>query len=632
MSKFRWALAVVMVLGVCGGVASYLYLNRKPPEPPPVVVQPAPPPPPKPAGPPPFRPDVYEPMSVRNQSARVPVIMYHDVIKKRGKGSVYFDCTVAELKQHIDYIVAHNAHPISLAALHEHLVRGTPVPDNAVVLTFDDNYQGFFDNGYPLLKEHGYPCAMFVHTNYVGDKTGDHPKMDWETLQKLDKEGLVTIAAHTLSHPEDLTKLTPEKQTEELKDSKAVLEQHLGHPIPYFAYPVGKNDKTTREIAQQVGYTMAFTMVNGPVEESPGILQLNRYIQTKFEKAFEDAESARVNGPAAVFEMDIKPSPVRLVVKNFGGFELGASGTGGIKLGLIMGGIPTTRRSGKRQSVGEFVRDGGGVAGINGSFFADARLIGTDATMIGPCETSNDNRFDPDLAEDRLPRLVNRPVVIFSPKKVMIIPFQPGYMNSEEPYKAAMPDLTDIFLAGAWIVHDGVARTEEQLTPYAAGDFNEPRRRAFLGITAEGEMVAGGTLEVVTTIKMAEAAAAAGVKEAVLLDSGFSTSIIYDNKIIVTGHTATNIPSRPIPHAIVLSGTLERPTEPEVVALLTAADTAIAPAGSVTDGEVDEVKPRRRRKRTRRAASHVKKKDGGGGVQPAATPDTSETPISIPKP
>ena len=71
---------------------------------------------------------------------------------------------------------------------------------------------------------------------------------------------------------------------------------------------------------------MAFTMENGPVEESPGILQLNRNIQTRFEKAFEEAESARLNGPAAVVEMDLKDTPVRLEVADFGLGELEQTG------------------------------------------------------------------------------------------------------------------------------------------------------------------------------------------------------------------------------------------------------------------------------------------------------------------
>lgn len=36
------------------------------------------------------------------------------------------------------------------------------------------------------------------------------------------------------------------------------------------------------------------------------------------------------------------------------------------------------------------------------------------------------------------------------------------------------------------------------------------------------------------------------------MDSGFSTSLVLGKRILVTGHTAPNLPSRPVPHAIVL--------------------------------------------------------------------------------
>jgi exopolysaccharide biosynthesis protein len=150
-------------------------------------------------------------------------------------------------------------------------------------------------------------------------------------------------------------------------------------------------------------------------------------------------------------------------------------------------------------------------------------------------------------------------------------------MNAPDPFRAFMPDYSDLFVAGGWIVHNGVARTDEELDTVAVADHGDTRRRAFFGLTANGQIVLGGSLQVVTTEKLAEAAAAAGVQEAVLLDSGFSTSLVYDNKIIVTGHTARHLPSRPVPHAIVLTGKLEPPTDKVVVKSLKQANPAVEP-------------------------------------------------------
>ena len=593
-----------------------------------------------------FKPDDYAPISVRAQAARIPVIMYHDVIARRGRKSVWFDCTKAEFAAQMDYLKEQGAHPVSLLQLHKHLVLGEALPENAVVLTFDDNYQGFYDNAYPLLKANNYPSAMFVHTNFVGDKTSDHPKMTWETLTQLDKEGLVTIASHTLSHPEDITKLTPDVQEHELTGSKQTLEAKLGHTIPYLAYPDGKQDDTTRELARKAGYTLAFTIDNGPVEESPNILALNRYIHTRLKKALADCQAAKA--VAAFYEHPFEPnSPVRLEVKEYAG----------IPMGIVRGGVPSSRRAPVRESVGTFVEQATGVAGINGTFFADARLIGTGCTLIGPAQSAVDTEFQPETDAYRLTRIGNRPIVIWGPKQIAIFPFQCGTMNNQDVFKAVMPDYTDLFLAGAWIVHDGKARTEDELKPAAAGDFQDTRRRAFFGITAKGEPVLGATLTVVSTTKMAEAAVEAGVQEAVLLDSGFSTSLVFDKKIIVTGHTDKNLPSRPVPHAIVVTGTLEQPSdEPSITALkeadpavVASADTPVAldgtgapGAGPALNSMGDPVitatpRHRKRKPKTRHRRARVRSTDDGAvdSVRPTRrsrpAADSDSTPDSLPK-
>ncbi|HLK61134.1 MAG TPA: polysaccharide deacetylase family protein [Chthonomonadaceae bacterium] len=616
--RIGFVLALIMVVGLALGAGAWF--GRKAAIPPPAPnLAPAPPivkPAPSPETP------AYDNIFPRAQSERIPVIMYHDIVAKRGRGSVWFDCTRAEFEEQIQWLTEQGAHPISLDDLYRHLSKGDPVPAKAVVLTFDDNYQGFYDYAYPLLKQNKIPAAMFVHTNFVGDKTGDHPHMDWLTLQQLDKEGLVTIGSHTLSHPDDMRLLSPEEQEKEMTGAKRVLEEKLGHPIPYFAYPNGKADATTRDVARKVGYTMAFTIDNGLAEESPDILLVNRYIQTRLQKAWQDAENARENAPAAYVEHDLSPTPIRLEVAEYAD----------VKLGLIRGGTPTSRRGLLgRESVGQFIQDAGGVAGINGTFFADARIRGTDATLIGPSQTVPDNLFIPESDDYRLKRIVNRPLVIWGPKKIAIFPFQSGTMNEEQPFHALMPDYTDLFMAGAWIVHDGVARTQAQMKAYSAGDFRDPRRRAFFGFTSTGEIVVGASLEVITTMKLAEAAAAAGVQEAVLLDSGFSTSLVYDGKIIVTGHTAKNIPSRPVPHSIVLMGELQRPTDPDTMTALQLADNALAPPGSVEDpdqpADATTAAPPHHRRRRRHSDSDATKEKT---KQDDSNPDNSKPDDSKP--
>ena len=176
-----------------------------------------------------------------------------------------------------------------------------------------------------------------------------------------------------------------------------------------------------------------------------------------------------------------------------------------------------------------------------------------------------------------------------------VAPFQPAALGEETGVRRLLPGMTDCFLAGAWIVHKGVARKRAEIEPYAARDFNDPRKRAFFGITDAGEVVFGATQKVVTTTTMARGAAAAGVREAFLMDSGFSTSIVFDGKVLAFGHSTAESPSRQVPHALVMSGSLA-PIEDE------ATRKAWKDAGpaEVPDGSGDESSDRPRRRRRRR--------------------------------
>ena len=75
-----------------------------------------------------------------------------------------------------------------------------------------------------------------------------------------------------------------------------------------------------------------------------------------------------------------------------------------------------------------------------------------------------------------------------------------------------------------------------------------------------------------------------GIREAVLLDSGFSTSLVDDGNILVTGHTAPGIPSRPVPHAIVLFDT--HPVDARLARLPNGHQPARRPHGQAVSDEI----------------------------------------------
>lgn len=484
---------------------------------------------------------------------RVPVIMYHDIVAQRAKSSVWFDCSADEFEAQMAKIQAEGMTPISMQALYEHLSTGATLPQKPIVLTFDDNYQGFYDNAWPILQRYGYPAAMFVHTNYVGDTKGAHPKMSWATLKELEKDKNFTVGSHTVLHFLDLAQKPAEVQKDELEKSKAKLEEKLGHAVDFLAYPNGSNSKETQLLARDAGYKMAFTIVNTPAEESPSLMAVGRYVHTRLDTAIADAERSLDAAPAAVYRRAFDPAPV-----SFERIE------GAAKLSLVRGGKPRSMTSETREGVRDFMqRDGGeAVAGINGGFFSMVTIHSTDNNMVGPLKTREMPAMLPDDARERWGKLRNRPLVLWNEREIAILPYNPETMRDQDQVDYLLPGATDALLAGVWLVHDGQARTREQMNVFGSKDIQDPRRRAAIGIDTNGRFVAAAAAASVSSEAFAQALAEAGLQEAVLLDSGFSTSLVYDGKIKVSGHSEASMPSRPVPHAIVIEGTLD-PSTPD---------------------------------------------------------------------
>jgi peptidoglycan/xylan/chitin deacetylase (PgdA/CDA1 family) len=79
-----------------------------------------------------------------------------------------------------------------------------------------------------------------------------------DELRQLAAHSLITIGAHTRTHPQ-LARISSDRQRDELASSKATLEDWLGRPIDLVAYPHGSHDETTCAIAAELGFQAGFT-------------------------------------------------------------------------------------------------------------------------------------------------------------------------------------------------------------------------------------------------------------------------------------------------------------------------------------------------------------------------------------
>lgn len=154
----------------------------------------------------------------------------------------------------IDDLVAAGWRAASLGEVVAALDGADPLPERVFAVTFDDGYRSVYEQAFPVLARHGVPATVFVATgDEAATSDGRLPPMQgrarlsWSEMREMREYG-VEFGSHTLAHP-DLTRLGNQAIDRELRLSKARLEEALARPVRWFAYPFGRYDRRSRDIA-----------------------------------------------------------------------------------------------------------------------------------------------------------------------------------------------------------------------------------------------------------------------------------------------------------------------------------------------------------------------------------------------
>ncbi len=162
--------------------------------------------------------------------------------------------------------------PVDLARILAWLRGESDLPPRAVAVTFDDGYADVLQLAAPILADHGVPGAVFVSPGLVrGGATAAHadfqvrrPLMDGPQVRELAGLGW-TIGSHGQTHA-PLARLDPDSARHEIVESRRELEDLLGAPVAFLAYPYGTPGTVSardRRLAQEAGYQAAMLAVTG---------------------------------------------------------------------------------------------------------------------------------------------------------------------------------------------------------------------------------------------------------------------------------------------------------------------------------------------------------------------------------
>lgn len=146
------------------------------------------------------------------------------------------------------------------------------LPAKKVVwLTFDDGNEDFYTIAYPILKKYKAKATNNIITGFV--KKGNAGNLTVKQMKEMMAHGM-SFQSHTVNHP-DLSVNDKATQKAELTDSIDFLEDKLNTKVNTIAYPSGRYNQITLDLAKKT-YKLGLTTNEGLASAKDGLLSLNR--------------------------------------------------------------------------------------------------------------------------------------------------------------------------------------------------------------------------------------------------------------------------------------------------------------------------------------------------------------------
>jgi len=204
--------------------------------------------------------------------------MYHKIsdTPERKAHPYYWTATSpAIFADHMRFLKEQNYTTISLQDALSRIESKSSIPSREVVVTFDDGYEDFYIHAFPTLSMNGFTATMFLPTSFIGKTSkrfNDADCLTWSEVRELSRAG-IEFGSHTVTHPQ-LRTLKPQAIRNEVRGSKATIEEELGSSVKSFAYPYALPEadkefkRRMRDILQEEGYDHGVSTAIGSLDRN----------------------------------------------------------------------------------------------------------------------------------------------------------------------------------------------------------------------------------------------------------------------------------------------------------------------------------------------------------------------------
>lgn len=251
--------------------------------------------------------------TLANPSVRLPIIMYHHVLKNSARWGKYV-ISPKEFEKDVVYLKNQGYTTIDMQDLIDFFNKKNELPDKPIMLTFDDGYYSNYKYVLPILKKYDCKAVISVVGAYVDRSTEEndlnaaYAYLNWDIVKELVNSPYIEIQNHSYNMHEicerrgcsikkgETFDQYSKQMINDIGKMQNMMEEKTGYRPTTFTYPYGFICKECNSILKDLGFVASLSCyegVNVLTGESSELFELKRFNRAsginrvKFFKKFE---------------------------------------------------------------------------------------------------------------------------------------------------------------------------------------------------------------------------------------------------------------------------------------------------------------------------------------------------------
>ena len=238
-------------------------------------------------------------------SAELLVLSYHEASHAVGRDKDFKAMTIdtSELAAQFSWLKEHGYVAVDVDDLLAAQAGERPLPEKALLLSFDDGYRGMYEQVFPLLRAFDFHAVLAVVGSWLETPPGSDVRygdemvkrdyfLSWAQIREMANSGYVEVASHSydlhrgvLANPQGNTQpaaVSPrydarsgryesvaqyrERIRQDLRRNAELIARRTGRRPRVMVWPYGAYNRDTVDIARELGMPITMTLEEGKVD------------------------------------------------------------------------------------------------------------------------------------------------------------------------------------------------------------------------------------------------------------------------------------------------------------------------------------------------------------------------------